>query len=240
MSIEKSAFEFVECVEEVCKTSVLEELFAKYVGQFGVQYFICAQLVFPGRVVKPTRLFGDYDAEWFGFYDQNHLYLDDPVVSHLYQTRSPFSWSWLSDNLELNRSEAFVMNEPRNFGLAEGVTFPIHGLLGSMAGLTVAGEYFSPNNTEMVAIQLMANYAYRRAVIIGGVFENVSSVNLSQRQRECLNWVQYGKSDRDIGQILGISPNTVKEHVEAAKNIFGVRTRVEAVVQARRAQLIRL
>jgi DNA-binding CsgD family transcriptional regulator len=37
-----------------------------------------------------------------------------------------------------------------------------------------------------------------------------------------------GKSDTDIGEILGISPNTVHFHVERVKKKLGVRTRTQA------------
>ena len=56
---------------------------------------------------------------------------------------------------------------------------------------------------------------------------------LTRRQRECLAWVEQGKSSADIGTILGLSPETVNEHVGEACRRLGVRTRVQAVVAAR-------
>ena len=56
---------------------------------------------------------------------------------------------------------------------------------------------------------------------------------LTRRQRECLAWVEQGKSSTDIGAILGLSPETVNEHVGEACRRLGVRTRVQAVVAAR-------
>jgi len=56
---------------------------------------------------------------------------------------------------------------------------------------------------------------------------------LTRRQRECLLWVEQGKSSSDIGVILGLSPETVNEHVGEACRRLGVRTRIQAVVTAR-------
>jgi LuxR family quorum-sensing system transcriptional regulator CciR len=56
---------------------------------------------------------------------------------------------------------------------------------------------------------------------------------LTARQRECLIWVEQGKSSSDIGVILGLSPETVNEHVGEACRRLGVRTRIQAVVSAR-------
>lgn len=49
---------------------------------------------------------------------------------------------------------------------------------------------------------------------------------LSKREREVLRWVILGKSDRDIGQILSISPKTANAHVENIKRKYDVSSRV--------------
>jgi len=56
---------------------------------------------------------------------------------------------------------------------------------------------------------------------------------LTRRQKECLSWVEQGKSSADIATILGLSSETVNEHVGEACRRLGVRTRIQAVVTAR-------
>jgi LuxR family quorum-sensing system transcriptional regulator CciR len=56
--------------------------------------------------------------------------------------------------------------------------------------------------------------------------------SLTPRQRDCVVLVARGKSDRQIGEILGISNQTVHKHVESAKQRYAVATRVELVVRA--------
>ena len=51
---------------------------------------------------------------------------------------------------------------------------------------------------------------------------------LSAREIECMRWAIEGKSDTDIGQIVGISPATAHFHIENVKKKLGVRTRVQA------------
>lgn len=55
---------------------------------------------------------------------------------------------------------------------------------------------------------------------------------LTTRQIECLSWVREGKSSADIGVILGLSRHTVDEHITAACDRLGVRTRTQAVAEA--------
>jgi DNA-binding CsgD family transcriptional regulator len=62
---------------------------------------------------------------------------------------------------------------------------------------------------------------------------------LTRRQGECLLWVRAGKSSTDIGVILGLSPRTVDEHIAAACERLGVRTRTQAVAEAIARGLLR-
>jgi DNA-binding CsgD family transcriptional regulator len=58
-------------------------------------------------------------------------------------------------------------------------------------------------------------------------------VPLTQREREILGWVEAGKTNAEIAQILWISPLTVRKHLENAYEKLGVRTRTAAVARLR-------
>jgi DNA-binding CsgD family transcriptional regulator len=61
---------------------------------------------------------------------------------------------------------------------------------------------------------------------------------LTAREIECLRWVARGKTDREIAEILSVSPRTARFHVENVKTKLNVETRVHAVAEAIRRQLI--
>lgn len=60
----------------------------------------------------------------------------------------------------------------------------------------------------------------------------VSSFRLTQREAEVLFWVAQGKINRDIADILGASPATVKKHLERIHAKLGVETRTAAAALA--------
>jgi ATP/maltotriose-dependent transcriptional regulator MalT len=62
--------------------------------------------------------------------------------------------------------------------------------------------------------------------------------HITDRQLECLTWVQQGKSATDIGGILGLSGRTVEKHIIKVCGHLGVKTRIQAVVRARELGLI--
>ena len=63
--------------------------------------------------------------------------------------------------------------------------------------------------------------------------------DLTFRQLTVLHLVAQGKSDREIGLALGISPLTVNTHVSRALKKMGASSRTEAGVRALREGLIR-
>jgi CheY-like chemotaxis protein len=67
----------------------------------------------------------------------------------------------------------------------------------------------------------------------------VQALKLTLREAEVLYWVVKGKTNRDIGDILGSSPATVKKHLERVYVKLGVETRTAAagIAMARLRQL---
>ena len=55
---------------------------------------------------------------------------------------------------------------------------------------------------------------------------------LTPREAEALYWVARGKTNRDIGEIVGASPATVKKHLEHVYEKLGVETRNAAAALA--------
>ncbi len=55
---------------------------------------------------------------------------------------------------------------------------------------------------------------------------------LTRREAEVLLWVSYGKTNKTISEILGISPRTVNKHLEQVFRKLGVETRAAATAMA--------
>ena len=55
---------------------------------------------------------------------------------------------------------------------------------------------------------------------------------LTPRETEVLGWLAKGKTNRDIAEILGLSPRTVNKHLEHVFEKLGVETRAAAAAIA--------
>jgi DNA-binding NarL/FixJ family response regulator len=62
----------------------------------------------------------------------------------------------------------------------------------------------------------------------------LSTASLTPRETEVLSWVAKGKTNRDVADILGMSPRTVNKHLEHVFEKLGVETRAAAASLAGR------
>jgi two-component system response regulator DesR len=61
---------------------------------------------------------------------------------------------------------------------------------------------------------------------------------LTEREREVLDLIAAGSTNKEIAEALFLSPHTVKEHTSALYRKLGARNRAEAVQRAQRVGLL--
>ncbi|MBX3620719.1 MAG: response regulator transcription factor [Rhizobacter sp.] len=71
----------------------------------------------------------------------------------------------------------------------------------------------------------------------GAAPSRLSTAALTPREAEVLSWVAKGKTNRDVADILGMSPRTVNKHLEHVFEKLGVETRAAAAALASRELL---
>lgn len=125
-------------------------------------------------------------------------------------TLPPQLQQWIQRNSEL---EAVKERELRPLALRSGRTLLNLHFLGAMSG----GHYL---------LLVEENQENRGADALAGAYR------LTEREVEVLTWVAKGKTNRDIGDILGMSPRTVNKHLEHIYVKLGVETRTAAAALA--------
>ncbi len=68
----------------------------------------------------------------------------------------------------------------------------------------------------------------------GDSAEAASAAGLTGREREVLSLAETGMTNREIGEALFISENTVRKHLKGANRALGTSKKAEAVHAARR------
>ncbi|MCV2351180.1 response regulator transcription factor [Paucibacter sp. Y2R2-4] len=128
--------------------------------------------------------------------------------------------AWLQRHLPAARDQQL---EPPRLYVEQGarrLSFSLHQQIGNEA----EGE-----NPEEAGDWLIVMREVSDAAIIESMGLNF---RLTAREAEVLYWVIKGKINRDIADILGASPATVKKHLERVFAKLGVETRTAAAAMA--------
>jgi DNA-binding CsgD family transcriptional regulator len=140
----------------------------------------------------------------------------------------------ISDSLQRAefRESALYNEYYRRIGIDHVVAVPLfvdRGLLVSFV-LNRNGRDFSDRERmllDLVREPLAA--LYRHALARQRRF---GALPVTSREREVLEWLAAGKTDREIAELLGVSPRTVQKHLQHIYDKLGVETRTAAVMRA--------
>jgi DNA-binding response OmpR family regulator/DNA-binding CsgD family transcriptional regulator len=143
---------------------------------------------------------------------------------------TPQAQKLLSDALSPDSDDAVVLPDPIPLWLDQARK----GKAGSKAAIMTA----LPGN-EQLRLQYMgrlgSNEFLLRLAKDSGTetpAEFSSELGLTTREGEVLSWLSKGKTNRDIAQILGLSPRTVDKHLEQIYSKLGVENRTAAAAIA--------
>ena len=140
------------------------------------------------------------------------------LLLRYYQTQAPQTpdavVEWLRRNVQQTNNF-----EPPRLSIEHGakrLTFRLHQQIGDSEG---GGDW-------LIIMQEVSDES-----VIGAM---ALSFKLTPKEAEVLYWVVKGKINRDIGDIVGSSPMTVKKHLEHIFAKLGVETRTAAAAMALR------
>ncbi|HEY5129156.1 MAG TPA: response regulator [Bradyrhizobium sp.] len=143
---------------------------------------------------------------------------------------TPQAQKLLSDNLAAGTNDEFVLPSPMLQWLEQAQK-------GNAGSKTPAIASFPDN--EQLRLQYMGKlgpneFLLRLAKDSGTNMpaEFSSELGLTTREGEVLSWLSKGKTNRDIAQILGLSPRTVDKHLEQIYAKLGVENRTAAAAIA--------
>lgn len=132
-----------------------------------------------------------------------------------------------------------------DLGIIGGVAVPVHmplsrvGAVGWLAvnqpvDLDAIVDTWGPQ--LRLAAYLFMDHVYRERPDAPGM---AVAAALSERELECLTWVALGKTDAEIGELIGRSPSTARFHVDSAVEKLGVNNRTRAAAVASQLGMIR-
>jgi LuxR family quorum-sensing system transcriptional regulator CciR len=223
---------FVRDVGGLETEDALAGALAEITHELGFRYFALTHHVDVRESSAAVRIH-NYPEGWAEWFDEESLGATDPVHRASNISSLGFPWSKLQDMIALTANDRRILARARSQGIGQGFTIPAHvpgEAHGSCSFACETGERLQDDRLPL--LQLVGAFAFDTARRMRRRRFASGPVRLTDRQRECVMWAACGKSDWEIGQILGISEETVIEHLKHARERYGVGRRTLLAVHA--------
>lgn len=235
-------FDFLTDIRALDDQQAILQRLASVAGFFGLQSFAISGIPLPHERIEPYLLLNAWPEEWSIRYLAENYVHSDPVIFRCRGTDQSFVWSEAVGATPLSARAKRVMNEATEFGMIDGFSVPIHSPGGIQAIVTFGGEKVDMSEKERAVLELIAIYAHKQ---LRGLMPRQkadpkhAASNLTARELEVIHWCSEGKSNWEIGQILGRSEKTVQHILASAQYKLDVTNRTQLVAESFRAGLIR-
>lgn len=223
---------FVRDLKEIDSEQRLSDALEQLTRELGLSYFALTHHTDVRRSSEAIRLH-NYPDGWAEWFDERCLGQVDPVHRASHLTSVGFSWSKLPEMISLSAKDENILAAARREGIGEGFTVPAHvpgEVHGSCSFACRTGEPLPHDHLPL--LQLVGAFSFEAARRIRRVRDIAPAPRLTDRQRECVVWAARGKSDWEIARILGVSHETVIQHLKQARERYGVAKRTLLTVHA--------
>jgi len=229
------AEQFIASARDAASTGALYEALARSCRDMGMRYFALSHHIDFARERGPSVRLHNYPAHWEEWFDHKGLGRSDPIHRACHLSSVGFGWSKVPAMIKLTPQDRCVLERAFESGIGDGFTIPasVPGeTLGSCSFAVNSGQAF-PNEVQHVC-QLVGAFAFEAARRLSGSrsFPTDQGPILTERQRDCVLWAARGKTDWEISVILGVSHETVIQHLKHARERYGVQKRALLAVRA--------
>ena len=230
---DRAALDFFKDATSATSLSELTASFARAASAAGFARGTCYHVATPGQPVAMRYLFGWNLGGWGSHYAQARLSRYDPAVQAVFTSPQAFSWREIEERTP-HKAAKQVFEQARAFNAQGGLVVPIHGPLGEVMAVTlISDEDLEFDPRTRMNMQVAATIFASRGLALSEIEREASSdPGLSRREIQCVFWVNEGKTDWEIGRILGISEDTVAFHLKNVKSKLGVARRSQIPIAA--------
>lgn len=177
--------------------------------------------------------FGNYPEELKKIYEKEESAILDPVRFYAISHIGAFKWRKIFLNIKTKSEREFIKNL-RLLNIIDGISVPIHGPSGCMAILCFASSQII--NLESDIEESLSFFAIILMQAISRIMEykksNSKNYDLTNREKEALKWAIEGKTNWEIGVLMGVSARTAQFHITNCQTKLGVSNRTQAAIKA--------
>jgi DNA-binding CsgD family transcriptional regulator len=234
--------DFLEYIEKTNAATSAETIFMHFeyaLAKLGFDLVLFSLMTDHASIDKPAGhgIMRNYSEDWMKYYTEKGYSDVDPVRKQVMLTTHPFLWDRLNAAKTYTDDQRTMMYEAQDAGLRCGIGLGIHGSSREIAGFGFASSdgaaEVNKNVLSLVkAITSQFHTAYTDFERRFGQGRPPKPVQVTETERQVLYLMLFGKTNSEIGDILGVSCHTIGFHVRNLFQKLDANTRTYAVVKA--------
>ncbi len=224
----------LERIERAGSLPDLEHAIMGLIDVYGFAHAGYHALRLPNDPRENPVVIHSYPEKWISRYRSQRYFEIDPVVLQAARSILPVDWGRLTVP---EGTPQLLFREAQDFGIgSQGLTVPIRGARGDLAVFTVVSalpdrEWQSLKLAQTRDIQLIGNYVHHRVLALC-CDEGDIPIQLSRRERECLQWAAAGATIAGTADRLHVSERAVRGYLDSARHKLASMTKSQAVARA--------
>ena len=209
------------------------------------------------RVIRLINI--NFPARYLNYAVQPNQAIQSPLVHRWIEKQQPIIFHADGPSVDIDTNWLNVVRSCKIQTLAtHGVVDPCNQCFSYFGFGNVDVSTNNDIETKLIELTPILHYALSRVLTLKNYtttvndfsenaipYENVSLFEkienptmVTPREKEIVNWIALGKRNNDIAQILGISQNTVNNHIKSLFKRLDVTSRAQAVSKAASLNII--
>ena len=218
-------------INSACSQKEVIDALSGFIAPYGFNRIFLGQLVNPANIPMDQIMFvTNWPVELVQERQKRLAILFDPIAKCALRSKRPFKWS--EAYRFATKKGQMIVDLTHDFGISDGVMFPMHSLESVTGGVSLGGELLDHSSTEITEIELVCQTAYYRLEQLLGPFPYQKVADLTPRETEIVQFVAAGKTNWEIATILGIEADTVKKCLNRVSQKLRTTNRAHTVANA--------
>ncbi len=212
----------------------LRSVIAKHIRNFGGKNFFFGATLYHNLKAHPdTYILNNYPREWRERHENDIRFENVMSVEHCLEKSTPIEWPTKQSKSFSSANRKFF-SEASEFGINSGISFPYRSMTNEYGALAVSvsdnykeSDLSNPKNLfglQVLGATLFDFYKLKT--------KKENTKVLTNREKECLQWVAVGKTSWEIAIIIGVTERTVGFHIQNATTKMNTVSRTNAAIIA--------